>query len=126
MSWLYPKRLVGVLVLSAMLLPGVADAKRSSSGGHGHSSATRSGTHANSGHSSGHASTHNGSRAKAPGIPRDSHGRIERSANAKANFQRSHPCPSTGKSSGACPGYVVDHRQGRRERGAEKTVTGGT
>jgi hypothetical protein len=24
-------------------------------------------------------------------------------------FQRSHPCPSTGKRYGACPGYVVDH-----------------
>ena len=24
-------------------------------------------------------------------------------------FQRAHPCPSTGHSSGACPGYVKDH-----------------
>jgi hypothetical protein len=24
-------------------------------------------------------------------------------------FQKSHPCPSTGKTHGACPGYVVDH-----------------
>ena len=24
-------------------------------------------------------------------------------------FQREHPCPSTGRKSGACPGYVVDH-----------------
>jgi len=22
---------------------------------------------------------------------------------------KQHPCPSTGKTSGACPGYVVDH-----------------
>ncbi len=22
---------------------------------------------------------------------------------------RSHPCPATGKTSGPCPGYVVDH-----------------
>jgi hypothetical protein len=22
---------------------------------------------------------------------------------------KSHPCPSTGKTYGACPGYVVDH-----------------
>lgn len=24
-------------------------------------------------------------------------------------FQKLHPCPSTGKRSGACPGYVRDH-----------------
>jgi hypothetical protein len=24
-------------------------------------------------------------------------------------FQREHPCPSTGKTSGACPGYRKDH-----------------
>jgi hypothetical protein len=55
----------------------------------------------------GHSGEH-GSRA-APGVSRDRHGRIARSPKAKASFQRSHPCPATGKSSGACPGYVVDH-----------------
>jgi hypothetical protein len=24
-------------------------------------------------------------------------------------FMQSHPCPSTGKAKGRCPGYVVDH-----------------
>lgn len=24
-------------------------------------------------------------------------------------FRKDHPCPSTGKTTGACPGYVVDH-----------------
>ena len=24
-------------------------------------------------------------------------------------FRRDHPCPATGKTTGACPGYVVDH-----------------
>lgn len=24
-------------------------------------------------------------------------------------FQRTHPCPSTGKRTGSCPGYVKDH-----------------
>jgi hypothetical protein len=24
-------------------------------------------------------------------------------------FQREHPCPSTGKRTGSCPGYVKDH-----------------
>lgn len=38
-----------------------------------------------------------------------SHGRIHRSAAAKNEFKREHPCPSTGRSSGSCPGYVIDH-----------------
>lgn len=24
-------------------------------------------------------------------------------------FRKTHPCPSTGKTTGACPGWVVDH-----------------
>jgi len=32
-----------------------------------------------------------------------------RSRAARSDFQRSHPCPATGRTSGACPGYVVDH-----------------
>jgi hypothetical protein len=42
-------------------------------------------------------------------VQRDSHGRIKRSSAAKNAFKRQHPCPSTGRSSGNCPGYVVDH-----------------
>jgi hypothetical protein len=41
--------------------------------------------------------------------PRDSHGHIKRSQTAKHEFKKTNPCPSTGKSSGACPGYVIDH-----------------
>jgi len=44
-----------------------------------------------------------------PGVKRDSYGRIARSSSARSAFQHSHPCPSTGKTSGSCPGYVVDH-----------------
>jgi hypothetical protein len=40
---------------------------------------------------------------------RTSHGRIRRSRAARQDFQRSHPCPATGRTSGACPGFVVDH-----------------
>ena len=32
-----------------------------------------------------------------------------RSAAERKEFQRSTPCPSTGKTAGKCPGYVVDH-----------------
>jgi hypothetical protein len=40
---------------------------------------------------------------------RDQNGRIRRSPAARRAFQASHPCPATGSTSGACPGYVVDH-----------------
>lgn len=33
-----------------------------------------------------------------------------RSPTARARFQRANPCPATGKRTGACPGYVVDHK----------------
>jgi hypothetical protein len=42
-------------------------------------------------------------------VQRDSHGRIKRSAAAKDAFKQQRPCPSTGRSSGSCPGYVIDH-----------------
>ena len=42
-------------------------------------------------------------------VQRDKHGRIKRSHAARAAFERSHPCPSTGRTTGRCPGYVVDH-----------------
>ena len=43
------------------------------------------------------------------GVPHDPHGKIQRSARAKAGFKHSHPCPATGKKSGPCHGYVIDH-----------------
>jgi len=41
---------------------------------------------------------------------RDDHGKIKRRQQAVKEFKRSHPCPSTGKTSGSCPGYDVDHK----------------
>jgi len=32
-----------------------------------------------------------------------------RSQSVKHEFQRQHPCPSTGRTTGACPGYIKDH-----------------
>ena len=40
---------------------------------------------------------------------RDTRGRLERSPAAKHDFERDNPCPSTGRSSGSCRGYIVDH-----------------
>lgn len=34
-----------------------------------------------------------------------------RSPSVRAEFQRQHPCPSTGQPRGACPGHQVDHIQ---------------
>ena len=55
----------------------------------------------------------------ATGVARDSHGRIMRSPEARRDFQKSHPCPSTGRTSGACPGYVVDHIRPLKRGGAD-------
>ena len=32
-----------------------------------------------------------------------------RDASQVREFRATHPCPSTGKTTGACPGWVVDH-----------------
>jgi hypothetical protein len=52
-----------------------------------------------------------------PSVRRDSHGRIRRSTAAKNAFKRLHPCPSTGRNSGSCPGYVIDHVNPLERRG---------
>lgn len=79
--------------------------------------AAKSGSKAqSSSHHSGKASSSksaphvpSGSSRKASNVKRNSSGRIERDPAARRSFRKSHPCPSTGRSSGACPGYVVDH-----------------
>lgn len=40
---------------------------------------------------------------------RDSHGVIVRRADVMHAFQMIHPCPSTGKKTGACPNWFKDH-----------------
>ncbi len=96
-------------VIALALVVGPTFAKSSESG-HSSSSPATSGHHSTSSHHSTSAS-HSGARKStyAQGVKRDSHGKIARSHSARASFQHSHPCPSTGKTSGACPGYVVDH-----------------
>lgn len=36
---------------------------------------------------------------------------LPRSAAARRDFVRENPCPATGRTSGACPGFQVDHVQ---------------
>jgi hypothetical protein len=67
-----------------------------------------------------HASS-SGSSHKAQGVARDSHGKIARSEKAKDDFKKSHRCPSTGKTSGSCPGYVIDHVKPLKRGGADSS-----
>jgi hypothetical protein len=54
-----------------------------------------------------------------PGVTRDSRGHIARNAHAKGEFRKSSPCPSTGRPTGACPGYVIDHVTPLKRGGAD-------
>ena len=64
-----------------------------------------------------HARGHNSNYCTS--CARDSHGHIKRSLEAKHEFKNAHPCPSTGKSTGACPGYVIDHVKALKHGGAD-------
>jgi len=81
---------------------------KGSSGGHsGSHSSSHSSTHSSSSSSDSSSGHHNKNYAE--GVPRDEHGRIKRSEQAKDEFKKSHPCPANGNTSGPCPGYVIDH-----------------
>jgi hypothetical protein len=56
---------------------------------------------------------------KCSGCARDKRGRIPRSKASKDAFKRVNPCPSTGRTSGACPGYVIDHKQALKHGGSD-------
>jgi hypothetical protein len=83
----HPLAAAALALLLTVALPSVVPARGSS---HSHS-----GSSSHSGHGSSHSGSH--------------HGKHKRSKAARDAFMRSHPCPSNGKKSGACPGYVVDH-----------------
>jgi hypothetical protein len=59
------------------------------------------------------SSSHSGSHAKSStSRPKCASGTVTakaKSSVAKHSFESSHPCPSTGKTSGPRPGYVIDH-----------------
>jgi hypothetical protein len=58
-------------------------------------------------------------KSKCAYCARDGHGKIKRNPEARHAFRHSHPCPSTGRTSGACPGYVIDHVQALKHGGAD-------
>jgi len=115
---------MAVFVVAA---PAFGKSSGSHSSSHTSSSSNHSTSHSSSGHSShtgsGHhsstSSSHSHSKAD-PGVARDKNGHIKRSTKAKDEFKHGHPCPSTGKTSGSCPGYVIDHVQALKHGGADK------
>ena len=42
-------------------------------------------------------------------IKRDANGQIVRRADVLVAFKKAHPCPSTGKTTGVCPGWQMNH-----------------
>jgi 5-methylcytosine-specific restriction endonuclease McrA len=86
-------------------------------GGHSHGSATTSSQSATQSSKS-HSSTGSHSKA-APWVHRDSHGKIARDPRQTNEFKRQHLSPSTGKSSGSCPGCVIDHVTPLKRGGAD-------
>jgi hypothetical protein len=116
------RRLVPLAVLALLSAP--LHVRGGGRGGAHHSSgSSHSSSHSHSHTSASHHSSshHSSSTTHSSGgtVQRDSHGKIKRSQAAKDAFKRSHPCPSTGKSSGACPGYVIDHVKPLKRGGAD-------
>ncbi len=71
---------------------------------------------------SGHRAGHSGHRAGHPRTPRVHAvpgARAHRSSTARYRFQRAHPCPVNNKTTGPCPGYVIDHVQPLYRGGAD-------
>jgi hypothetical protein len=121
-SWMKPpiqsnvmiRTLVLAFCLMLALTPTWASASRSSS-----RSAPRSASR-----SAGRTQSRSATRYKSPATKctscaRDSRGRIQRSTTAKKSFTASHPCPATGKTYGACKGYVIDHVVPLKRGGAD-------
>jgi len=128
------------LVLATAPFPALARGGGHSSGSSSssHSSSGHSSSHSSSGHSashpsSGHAASshtsHSAGHSSATGSSAGSHhssshsshshGKTKRDPKQREAFMKSHPCPSTGKTHGACPGYVVDHVQALKHGGAD-------
>lgn len=57
--------------------------------------------------------------AKCTSCARTPTGKIQRSRAATGAFKKQSPCPSTGKTSGSCPGYVIDHVKPLKRGGAD-------
>jgi hypothetical protein len=87
----------------------VAPYDRAAPGTASTSTASTSATPAASSSSSSRSSSGSNGNGRCESCPRDKNGKIKRSKEATRAFQRINPCPATGKTSGKCPGYVIDH-----------------
>ena len=83
-------------------------------------------SHSNSPHATNSKATRTSRQRSAPrsstkcaSCARNSRGRIVRGTTAKHDFQKAHPCPSTGKNTGACRGYVIAHITPLKRGGAD-------
>ena len=56
-------------------------------------------------------SAHAAEDARMCGFPvaRDDDGSIHRNTSVLREYQKIHPCPSTGRTTGKCPGWSLDH-----------------
>jgi hypothetical protein len=105
--------------------PGSHSSTHSASSSHSSRSHSATGSQSSGSHSetkSHSSSTHSGTGSQsktAPGVHRDSHGKIARDPRQTNAFKKQHPCPSTGKTSGSCPGYVIDHIKPLKRGGAD-------
>jgi hypothetical protein len=102
----------GLIAITVLTVPALAK------GASGRSSPS----HASSPRASGtapHSSPRSARSSRCSSCTRQANVRIKRSSVAKHEFQRSNPCPSTGKTSGACPGYVIDHVTPLKRGGAD-------
>ena len=47
-------------------------------------------------------------------------GALPRDEQQKQEFKKANPCPTTGKTSGPCPGYHVDHKKALMNGGKDR------
>jgi hypothetical protein len=51
---------------------------------------------------------------------RTASGRIRRSSAARRQFRNQNPCPTTGATTGPCPGFVIDHVKALKHGGTDE------
>ena len=107
---------IALIAIMALLPLPLAQAKGS------HSGSSSSHSHSHKGSSTHHASSKSHkshSKNYCASCARDKHGKIKRNPAATHAFRQAHPCPSTKKITGACPGYVIDHIVPLRSNGPD-------
>jgi len=122
------KKLILFLALVTLLLAPAAFPKSKSSASSGKKTTSvreytrKDGTvvHSHARSASGRApSKSKNPKAYCASCKRDSRGKIKRSEAATRAFRKNHPCPATRKTTGACPGYVIDHVVPLKRGGAD-------